>query len=107
MSQIFWDQYLDLDDINREIIQISSSTDERDELSQIVDGIIHHRLMSCILGNLEEADHEEFLLMFAKAPHDQNLTEFLKDRIKSDFVQLIKLEVEKIRQEILSFLHLS
>ncbi len=106
MSLVFWDQYVDLDDIYRNIGDVVSSADERNELVQVVDELIHHRLMTCVLENLENEHHEEFLAMFTQAPHSDSITEFLKSRIKSDFVTLIGLEVDKIRNEIKVFLHL-
>ncbi|MEK7526120.1 MAG: hypothetical protein AAB546_01430 [Patescibacteria group bacterium] len=102
MSLIFWDDYLELDDVYKHIGKISSSPDEKNELANVIDELVHHRLMGCILENLDKQHHEEFLFKFSSNPGDADLSEYLKQRIKNDFGQLVKLEVEKLKKEILS-----
>ncbi len=106
MSLIFWDDYLNFGDLHKKVKKIASSREEQDELMCIIDELTHHRLMDCILSNLNEIHHQEFLVQFSKNPSDENLTHFLKERIKTDFSLLIKIEVEKLKEEISSLIHI-
>jgi len=97
MSKIFYDHLLDLKQLDREIQKVVSTDDEKEELWQLVDEIIHHKAMGCILDNLPRANHEEFLEMFHKAPHDEEyLFGYLKKNIGENIEDLLKQELGEV-----------
>ena len=61
MSKIFYDHIIVLEDVDNEIKSIAHSHEERDELWQLVDEIIHNRVLGKLLDVLPKESHQEFL----------------------------------------------
>ena len=101
MSKVFYDHLIILEEVESEIKAQAESEDERHELWQIVDEIIHHRLLHLFLDKLPEMHHDEFLHRFHKSPHDENLLGFLNERIEEKVEDLVKEEMELLTSEIL------
>jgi transcriptional regulator of NAD metabolism len=101
MSKIFYDRIIILEKVEKEINSIAQTEEEKDELRQIVDEIIHHKVFGCILKKLPERNHQEFLQKFNEAPHDETLFDYLKEKIKEDIEELIKQEMGNLAYEIL------
>lgn len=100
MSTLFFDQYINLDKVEKSIKKVSSSRDEAMEMWMIVDEIIHHRVLGCILGHLPKENHHEFLDLLANSPHNEELTAYLKGKIKEDVALLIKNSVALLALEL-------
>ena len=105
MSKIFYDDLIDLSKVERKIRKIAKTEEERSELWKVVDEIVHHRVMGCILGKLPGKDHGEFLEKFHERPHDEGLFDYLKDKAKEDIKFFIKEEAIKLGFELLDELH--
>ncbi len=101
MSKVYYDHLIVLDDIEKKIKKIAQTQEEREELWQLVDDIIHHRVLACVLDNLPKDNHKEFLGMFHEAPHSLNLMDYLKERIKENIEELIKQEIGGLASELL------
>lgn len=104
MSKIFYDHLINIDRVDREIKKIAESHEEKSELWQIVDEIIHHRMFGCIFDKLPREHHKEFLERFYKTPHDEGLLVFLSEKVKEDIGLLLKYEAKKIEHELLELL---
>jgi hypothetical protein len=63
--------------------------------------MVHHRVLGCILDRLPKEHHEEFLTKFSERPHDENLFEYLRDRIIDDVEEFIKAEIRLLSSELL------
>ena len=101
MSKVYYDHLIVLDDIEKKIKKIAQTQEEREELWQLVDDIIHHRVLACVLDNLPKDNHKEFLGMFHEAPHSLSLMDYLKERIKENVEELIKQEIGGLASELL------
>jgi hypothetical protein len=101
MSKIFWDDLVNLKKINKVIKESVSNEDERQELWKIVDEIVHHKVMGCILDNLPISHHADFLEKFHNAPYDSGLHSFLNIKSGKDFKKIISSEMEKLEDEII------
>lgn len=102
MSKIFWDRLLALDDLDREVKRIAKTQEEREEIWHLIDEIVHHKAMGCILDNLPRDDHEEFLEMFHKSPHDEDLLfGYLQKKIGRNIKEILKQELGNLSFEIL------
>jgi hypothetical protein len=101
MSKIFYDHIIVLEEVEREIGSLAKSQEEKHELWQIVDEIVHHKVFGCILDNLPKKYHQEFLGKFHETPHDETLLDFLKERVKEDIEELIRQEIGDLASEIL------
>jgi transcriptional regulator of NAD metabolism len=100
MSKVFYDNLLSLDKIDRAIKKAATTCDERMELWQVVDEIVHHRVMGCVLDALPIECHDEFLEKFSKAPYDEQLLDYLRQKVKKDVTMIIKEAVAVLVLEI-------
>jgi transcriptional regulator of NAD metabolism len=101
MSKLYYDNLLDLGGVEKAIKKVARSPEEREELWQIVDEIVHHRVMGCVLDSLPVEHHTEFLERFEKAPHDESLLGYLKEKIGDNIEELLKQELGDLAYEIL------
>ncbi len=103
MSKLFFDHLLALEEIDKEIKKVAKSQEEREELWALVDEIVHHKALGCILDKLPRDSHEEFLDMFHKAPHDEDLLlGYLKEKIGENVEEILKTELGNLAFELLT-----
>jgi hypothetical protein len=103
MSKLFFDHLIDLKDIDKEIKKVTRSSEEREELWRLVDEMVHHKVMGCILDKLPREQHEEFLDMFHKSPHDEELLlSYLKHRVGDNIEEIIKQEIGGFASDLLT-----
>lgn len=100
MSQIFYDSLIVLDDVEVRIKRIAQTPEERHELWMIVDEIVHHHVMGCILDKLPEKHHDEFLGRFHAKPHDHSLLGYLKEKVEG-IEEAISNEVKLLQSTLL------
>jgi hypothetical protein len=94
MSKLFFDHLLELKQIDKKIKEVSKTPEEREELWRIVDEIIHHKIMGCVLDNLPIEHHHEFLEIFHGNPHSQKIIfDYLKTKGLGNFEELLKGEI--------------
>lgn len=101
MSSLFFDSLVDLSDIDKEIKSLAETEEERHELWHIVDEIVHHRVLGCVLGHLPHECHHEFLERFHAAPYDRTLIDYINDQIDEKIEDLIGDEMGGLKKEIL------
>lgn len=101
MSHIFYDHLLELGEVEKAIKKAAQTIEERDELWQIVDEIVHHKIMGCVLDKLPIQQHTEFLERFEKAPHDESLLDYLKAKIGENVEELLRQELGNLAYELL------
>lgn len=101
MSKLFYDHLIILEELEHHIKSATQSVEEKEELWNIVDEIIHHRVLGCILEKLPDEHHPEFLDKFHETPYDEALLEYLSERINEDLGDVIGQEIEMLEKEIL------
>ena len=101
MSKIFYDHLIILEEVEAEVKKSVKTAEEREELWILVDEIIHHRVLICVLDRLPREHHQEFLQKFHEKPHDETLIDFLKEKGGQDFEGVIKEEIEALNSELL------
>lgn len=101
MSKLYYDKLVNLKKLERKIAKVATSPEEKQELWLLVDELVHHRVLGCVLEKLDKKHHEEFLVKLYHAPHDEGLLDYLKKKIKIDVEEFIKAEIESLHQEIL------
>ena len=101
MSKLFFDQLVVLDDIDGEIKKLTKSREEKEELWQLVDEMVHHRVLGCVLDALPRGNHDEFLEKFHKAPHDESIMDFLREKVGDNIDELIRQEIGGLAFELL------
>lgn len=101
MSKVFFDKYVSLAKLERYIRKVTNSNDEKQELWRIVDEMVHHRVLHCVLNELKPEYHEEFLVKLESGPHDESLLDYLTQKIKKDISTFIRLEIKSLENEVL------
>ncbi len=103
MSKLFYDYLIELPEIDLAIKEEKLESEEREELQKLVDEMIHHRVLVCILDHLPREHHEEFLERFHAAPHDETLIIFLEEKTPAEISieEKIREEIQKLKQKLL------
>jgi len=102
MSKLFYDYLVELKEIDKQIKKVAKTSEEREELWGLVDEIVHHKVMGCILDRLPRAHHEEFLDLFHKSPHDEELLfAYLRKKVGDNIEDLIKQEIGDLSDDLL------
>lgn len=104
MSKIFYDHLIDLSTVEKEIKKNIKDPEERAEIYKLVDEIVHHRIVGCILDELPKSHHNEFLTKLSDRPHDDNLFIYLKEKLSVDVEQFIRREMYDIGSELLQLI---
>jgi hypothetical protein len=102
---VFYDAVLALTELEREIKRFLADNEEKEELWNVIDDIIHHRVVSRILEAIPDQYHMEFLLRFYEAPYDQGHFEYLNGllaaRTEEKIEEIIKKEMEALKKELI------
>ena len=101
MSKLFFDKLIAFEEVEKVIKKHSTSKEEREELWQLVDEMIHHRVLGCVLDKLPANHHQEFLEKFHQSPHDESLIGYLTEKIGENAEELIKQEIGSLAYELL------
>jgi hypothetical protein len=102
MSKLFFDNLVAFEEIEVFIKESASSEEEREELWGLVDQVINHKVVEKILDRLPRDNHEEFLEIFHKCPHDEvYIFAYLKEKAGGSIEDEIKDELRKISDDIL------
>jgi hypothetical protein len=102
MSKLFFDHLIEFKKIDKQIKSVAKNTTEREELWAIVDEIVHHKVVGCVLDKLPKENHEEFLEVFHNSPHDEEIVfGYLKSRVGEDIKEIIKKEIIDLEQDLL------
>lgn len=102
MSKLFYDHLLVLEEVEVEIKKTASSKEEKEELWGLVDGIVTHKVIGKVLDKLPRENHEEFLEIFHKCPHDEEVIfGYLRKKTHKDIEKELQRELENISSDIL------
>jgi hypothetical protein len=101
MSRVFYDHLLELENLSSHINEICETEEERVELWHIIDEIIHHRVLGCVLDHLSIEHHEPFVERFKNEPHNEELIVFINGKIEHDIEEKIMENVKILQEELL------
>lgn len=90
MSLLFYDHWLNFDKLERRVRKVIGKNDDFDEICQIIDEIIQHRIIISILKVLPKEHHRDFATLLAKNPASDEVLDFLKARMKEDVMKVVK-----------------
>lgn len=102
MSKLFYDHLIDFSELDRLIKKHVKDTEARHEIYHLVDEIVHHRVVGCILDRLPKDNHKEFLNHVKDRAHDESIIEFIRSRVSEDVEEFIRHEVYVLGTELLS-----
>lgn len=102
MSKLFFDHLLDYKKLDKEIKKVAKTPEEREEIWLIIDEIVHHKALGCILDRLHHDNHEEFLDMFHKSPHDTDLLfNYLRDKVDPEIESMLRADLDNLATELI------
>lgn len=103
MSKIFYDPLITLEKVEKKINKHFGSHQQKLEIWDIIDTLIHHRFLNIILEILPEKHQPSFILNFNKNPYDPSLLKFLKEK-SPEIENYLSNEAETLTQEILDII---
>ncbi len=106
-TTLFYSHLINLKDLIRQLQSFGLRPEEHDEIIEIVEDTLHHRILIAILDILPEEHHEVFIARFTKTPHDRELLKFLRENAVSDPEVKIMSEAEIAKREFLFDIHFS
>ena len=98
---MFYDHLLVFQEINLEIKRSARAYDEKEEVWKLIDEIVHHHVMICILEELPSKHHKSFLEKFHSSPYDTGIIDFLNEKTGSDMEKLIAEKIISLEKDIL------
>ncbi|MCX6705338.1 MAG: hypothetical protein NT162_03320 [Candidatus Woesebacteria bacterium] len=102
MSKLFFDHLIILEEVEGEIKKSASSKEEQEELWGLVDGMVTNKVLEKVLDKLPKENHVEFLELFHKCPHDEEVIfGYLKGKAGEDIEETLRKELENIDTDIL------
>ena len=101
MSKLFYDHLIVLEEVEIVIKEATETPEEREELWNLIDEIIHHRVLGCILDHLPYEHHHEFLEKMHSSPHDERHIHYLNEKTEKDVEELLQDEIKNLEKEII------
>jgi hypothetical protein len=102
MSKLFYDHLIDFSELEKLVKKHVKDEEARHEIYYLIDEIIHHKVIGCILDKLPHDHHEEFLDHVHKRAHDESILDYIKERVSEDAEEFIRHEVHALGTELLS-----
>lgn len=100
MSKLFYDHLVDFNQLEKLIKKHVKDEETRHEIYHLIDEIMHHRVVGCILDKLPKDHHREFLGHVKDRAHDKSVLEYLKERLAEDVEEFIRHEVYTLGTEL-------
>jgi hypothetical protein len=100
MSLVYYDHLVSFENLEKKIGEAIETVEEREELWQLIDEIVHHRVLDLILGSIPEEYHYEFLTMVQTCPYDDQILPFADQFSDDNLEDVILQEVENLENEI-------
>lgn len=88
--------------IEKLIKEHAQSQEEREELWRIVDEIVHHRIVGCVLDNLDKEHHQDFLEKMHDNAFEEDFVNYLESKTNKKVVEKIQEEIQNLESEILN-----
>lgn len=102
MSILFFDQLTDFEEVELTIKRKATSKEEKEELWNLVEGIVNHKIFEKILDKLPETNHEEFLVLFHKCPYNQvAIFRYLDNKVGRDIEKELENDLKSISSDVL------
>lgn len=103
MSKLFFDNFLDLSEVEAEIKKTATSVEERDECYVLVDGAVTTWVLEKVFDRLPREHHDKFLAFFLEHPHDEEAVfGVLNEWIGKDIREELKEESKDFSSDILN-----
>jgi len=99
MNNKFYSKYIEVESLVIALNELDLSEEEKMHLSALVDSTIHHTILDVILSKLNPDDKKIFLERFNNDPENEELMDFLKDKVE-DIDDEIKKAAKQLKEEL-------
>lgn len=101
MSKVFYDHLIEFTKLEIHVNSITQTQEEKNELWEIIDKLIHNRVVKRILQILPSRHHDEFADLLHKRPFDKDIIRFVEHNADEDIEKYLQDEINKLEQELL------
>lgn len=102
MSHLFYDHLIHFEELNSSLNSIDLDRSQRDEFWQIIDEILHHKILEFILDNLHPYHHDHFIVMYHEMPYENSIMTYLIENVGDNFEKKLENEISKFEKELLA-----
>ncbi len=99
-AKVFFDHLVLHEDLTADLNLHKLEPEEKEELLQVVDEIMHHHILDIILKHLPKEHHTEFVSRLSANPSDPSHIGYLKERVSVDIEKEISDHASKVKQEL-------
>ncbi len=100
MSKIFYDHLIEIEIVKLHIDKVTTTHEEKEDLWNLVDEFVNHKIISSILSELDETSQDEFLSMFFDKPYDTEIINYLNEKLPLPLENLITGKMKLIINEL-------
>lgn len=97
--KFFYSHLIEIESVVISLDEMDLTDSQRKHLASLVDSTIHQTVLDIILSRLSKTDKEVFLHRLRKDPKDQELMNFVKDKVE-DIEKEITAAVKKLREDL-------
>ncbi|MFC1653339.1 hypothetical protein ACFL1M_00650 [Patescibacteria group bacterium] len=97
---VFYDHIIHIHHVHSEVETLPTTDNHKQELIEIIEETVHHKIIHKILDHLHTDHHELFLERFHTYPNDETILGYLKKYVP-DIEHHIKEAAEEVKYELL------
>lgn len=101
MSKLFFDHLVVFNKVDIVIKKSVNSSDEKEELWRVVDELVQSHVLTSILEKLPCEHHSDFLEKYHACPFDEDLINYLNEKIDENIEDTIRNGIRFLEEEIL------
>lgn len=101
MSILFYDHLIDKRQLHIHVESLEAPEEKKGKLKQLIDDILHSKLIHFVLDKLPSKKHKTFLSKLESTPYDPQLLEYLKEHIDEEIERQLQEEFARIEKLIL------
>lgn len=99
MSSLFYAHIIEIHTLTEKLDELDLKDNHKKHLSELIDSTIHHTVLDVILSSLSEEDKKLFIEKLRQDPNNQELMDFLKERVV-DIEDQIRKAVKELKKEL-------
>jgi len=101
MSRLFFDHLIVFEKVDMVIRNTAKNPEEKEELWGIIDKLVHSHVLIQILDKLPDENHNDFLEKYHARPFDEDLINFLNEKVEENIEDIIREAIVHLEKDIL------
>lgn len=98
--KFFYAKYIEIENLITELHSLDLNDEQKIHLANLIDSSLNHVILDKILSNLKVEDKNIFLNLLKENPENEELIEFLKNKIEG-----IEEKIKKVSEELIKEMH--